>query len=379
MPRVMPIHVVVTDAGVATKIIAMLTPGGGVSASQAIGGGGDAEVALTLDANLDSNARVAVRKGVAVGPFKRRRLNLIEGANVTITVADDAADEEVDITIAAAGGGGTPASTVVAETSYGQASAVGTGTDYARNDHTHGTPGLAADLEENAAEALKSNDTRLFGASFGSRREGCAVTTMGTAALPASAAIACVLTTRSTASDGSDATATYRLHTTAASVGATGGWWIGGTGSASDLTQRRHLPRMRAVIKTGSDVTTCSIMVGFLSSEDPSDNPASMHQAVLQFSTALGDTEWKLTTKDGTTQTRGATGLAAPLASTRYVVDIWFSDSSTLNLQINGGAVVQATLTLPGVSTGLGIIAQVRPSAASARAIAISRIAWASA
>lgn len=38
------------------------------------------------------------------------------------------------------GGGGTPASTVVAETSFGQASAVGTSTDYARADHTHGTP-----------------------------------------------------------------------------------------------------------------------------------------------------------------------------------------------------------------------------------------------
>lgn len=33
-----------------------------------------------------------------------------------------------------------PASTVVTETSFGQASAVGIGTDYARNDHTHGTP-----------------------------------------------------------------------------------------------------------------------------------------------------------------------------------------------------------------------------------------------
>ena len=38
------------------------------------------------------------------------------------------------------GGGGTPATTVVTETSYGQASAVGTSTDYARADHTHGTP-----------------------------------------------------------------------------------------------------------------------------------------------------------------------------------------------------------------------------------------------
>lgn len=42
------------------------------------------------------------------------------------------------------GGGGTPASTVVTETSFGQASAVGTSTDYARGDHTHGTPAAPA-------------------------------------------------------------------------------------------------------------------------------------------------------------------------------------------------------------------------------------------
>lgn len=37
------------------------------------------------------------------------------------------------------GGGGTPASTVVTELLFGQASAVGTSTDFARADHTHGT------------------------------------------------------------------------------------------------------------------------------------------------------------------------------------------------------------------------------------------------
>lgn len=42
------------------------------------------------------------------------------------------------------GGGGTPASSVVTEQSYGQSSAVGTSTDYARADHTHGTPPAGA-------------------------------------------------------------------------------------------------------------------------------------------------------------------------------------------------------------------------------------------
>lgn len=54
---------------------------------------------------LDANGRLMFRRntGADVGP--RRRLNLIEGANVTLGVADSAPDEEVQVTIAAAGGG----------------------------------------------------------------------------------------------------------------------------------------------------------------------------------------------------------------------------------------------------------------------------------
>jgi hypothetical protein len=54
---------------------------------------------------LGNNARVAVSKNSGATVGTRRRVNLIEGANVTLTIADDAGNEEVDVTIAAAGGG----------------------------------------------------------------------------------------------------------------------------------------------------------------------------------------------------------------------------------------------------------------------------------
>lgn len=41
---------------------------------------------------------------------------------------------------ASTGGAGTPATTVVSETTAGQSPAVGVSTNYAREDHTHGTP-----------------------------------------------------------------------------------------------------------------------------------------------------------------------------------------------------------------------------------------------
>lgn len=60
-----------------------------------------------LTGNLDATARSNISKaGSLVGT--RRGLNLIEGTNVTMTVADNSGSERVDVTInAAAGGGGT--------------------------------------------------------------------------------------------------------------------------------------------------------------------------------------------------------------------------------------------------------------------------------
>lgn len=55
------------------------------------------------------------------------------------------------------GGGGTPASTVTSETTFGISAAVGTGTDYARNDHTHGSPSLGT----SGTTACAGNDSRL--------------------------------------------------------------------------------------------------------------------------------------------------------------------------------------------------------------------------
>ncbi len=49
---------------------------------------------------------VGVRKNTGALVGTRPKLNLVEGTNITLTVADDATDGEVDVTIAASGGGG---------------------------------------------------------------------------------------------------------------------------------------------------------------------------------------------------------------------------------------------------------------------------------
>jgi len=114
-------------------------------ASSHASGGSDA-----LSGNLNANARVAVSKNSGATVGTRRRINLIEGSNVTLTIADDEANEEVDVTIEAVGGG-TPGSSVQAERWLGIASAVGTSTAYARADHTHGSPPYQAVMSASRA------------------------------------------------------------------------------------------------------------------------------------------------------------------------------------------------------------------------------------
>lgn len=49
-----------------------------------------------------------LRKNSTGSDFERRRVNLVEGSNVTLTVSDDSTNNEIDVTIASTGGSGTP-------------------------------------------------------------------------------------------------------------------------------------------------------------------------------------------------------------------------------------------------------------------------------
>lgn len=64
-----------------------------------------------------------VRKNSTGSDFQRRRVNLIEGTNVTLTVADDSVNNEVDVTIAASGTGAPTDATYITQTSNGSLSA----------------------------------------------------------------------------------------------------------------------------------------------------------------------------------------------------------------------------------------------------------------
>ena len=62
---------------------------------------------LIIVTDEDGEDMVTVRKNSGADVGTEPRLNFIEGANITLTIVDDAVNSEIDITIAAAGGGGT--------------------------------------------------------------------------------------------------------------------------------------------------------------------------------------------------------------------------------------------------------------------------------
>jgi hypothetical protein len=81
------------------------------------------------------------RDSTATGVVGAKVALIKPGSNVTFTEA--VVGDKLEVTIAASGGGGgggTPASSVVSETSFGLSPVVGTSTDYARGDHSHGSP-----------------------------------------------------------------------------------------------------------------------------------------------------------------------------------------------------------------------------------------------
>lgn len=84
--------------------------------------GGADEMSVTgLSGELADAQPITVRKNTGADAGTRSRLNLIEGSNVTLTVADDAGSDEVDITIAASGGSGEAIEKAIVQVGHGLA------------------------------------------------------------------------------------------------------------------------------------------------------------------------------------------------------------------------------------------------------------------
>jgi hypothetical protein len=125
------------------------------------------------------------RDSTATGVVGAKVALIKPGTNVTFTEA--VVGDKLEVTIAASGGGGgggTPASSVVSETSFGLSPIVGTSTDYARGDHSHGSPTIP--LASSVVTETSFGQSSATGTSTSVAR---ADHTHGTPAVPAHSAL----------------------------------------------------------------------------------------------------------------------------------------------------------------------------------------------
>ena len=108
---------------------------------------------------IDGTVLVVKKAGSTVGT--RKTLNLIEGSNVTLTVADNAGSDRVDVTVASTGGGTSVTGNGMVSnnggTLTGRTIAAGSGITVTNGDGIAGAPSIALTLTEALIEAALTN------------------------------------------------------------------------------------------------------------------------------------------------------------------------------------------------------------------------------
>lgn len=207
-------------------------------------------------------------------------------------------------------GGGTPASTVVTETSFGQASAVGTSTLYARADHTHGTP-PAPDIYN---PLQRSGYIQAEPASAGS--QGVFSGFNSVQYLPGT---------------GPDGYSSNKYFDSCSFTGNQG------------FTTFEGLPVFKACILTQQAAAAATTYVGFAQGGLPfSVSGWPLMLFAFDQSVYPGQTNWEFRIDDGTTLNTIDTGVAYA-NNTIYTMEISIPTTTTVVAKINGSVVATAT------------------------------------
>lgn len=284
---------------------------------------------------------VSVRKNSVdptVGP--RNRINVIEGSNVTLTVGDDAGNNEVDVTIAAAGGVAVRANSGVATTARPQLNFIeGNGIDISVADDA-GTPEVDVTVTADLSSALRltpvavrmiEGTTTLGG--FG----GGAVVQAGTGS---NVILNNIKYTRRVSSSGvGNLTAGWNNTTN------TGHTW----GSLPDLSthwataeRTQDLQNTRIVVGVGT--LALSQVAG-----EPM-NGGSGSYAGFRFSTYDGDTQFQAVMQNGASFAKVSTGIT-PALNTSYIFRCIVNATNDVDFYINGTLVATITsVTLPAAT-----------------------------
>lgn len=320
---------------------------------------------------------------------------LVLEAGTGVTFSTELVDGRLVVTASASGGSGTPATSVESETSFGVAPAVGSSANYAREDHTHGSPtaptaaSVGADPAGTSAAAIAAHvaagdphPAYALEAALGSAASVNASTsrsangivqldTLGLTAIgailaderwnvarfvaannssdqlgmanPSFAGVAKTPTTKAYVSRESSANAGFFQGTRICDTAVGFAYAIG--------------------FKVPVAITPRRIWVGLTSTTQSDSDTASGHYIGLRYSTVAGDAGWTVVSRDGTTQTVGAVG-SVPVAGAPYLaVLVKEPGAGTVSLVLhrldNNTTPLSATVsaTLPASGTAIDFVA----------------------
>jgi len=231
----------------------------------------------------------------------RSRLNLIEGSNVTITVADDKDNDEIDVTIAASASGSEP---------------------------------------ENP-EAGTENDPAFLWYVIPHRISLMAST--GTIDVPSG--YASMSNSGVTSSYISTGDGLYHTCTATTAIG-----WATGNNFETGL---RGVATF--YMRTGSNITSLRYWIGLFNSSGVLSNDSMLTTATpglaFRYSTNVPDTNWQAVSSDGSAQVVTDTGVAV-VADTRFKFSVDFTDPASIKFYINDALVATHT-TVPATTDDL--------------------------
>lgn len=169
--------------------------------------------------------------------------------------------------------------------------------------------------------------------------QGNATTSFGTGAITTSAS--------GGAANVSDSSGHYLQLTSNTNASNPAGW-----AALTGGTRRERRPVFSTAIKTPTSLTNARIWVGLLSGNGrSSDDPALTHLMAFRYSNGT-DTNWRCTTKDGTTLNNQDSGVTV-MADTRYDLKIDATDIANIEFSINGALVQTLSANLPTATTVL--------------------------
>lgn len=172
-----------------------------------------------------------------------------------------------------------------------------------------------------------------------------------------------------TPANADDAVSTWIAYPTSTTINTDAG-----LASAFTLYRATWMPTYTCRLKLGSDISSQRLWFGFTSAAPGGSDTAPAHSAMFRYSTAAGDANWKVVTKDATTQNTVDSGVIVR-ADQSIILSIQAEGilgqaPLAWNFFVNNALISRVTANLPvSATTNLGWVAGIRTLVGASRTV----------